>query len=378
MAGARVARGLAITMDGRFTLRVSVLRLACVALTLLLASSFTRADTNARVVSGNTTGEIAQAQANRQKGAHLTADDTIQDLLSHPAFAGFGRLLLPWDDRTYDDGMRLRDVGSLLPYHTHVDPATVVTGLNHMIDDVNSGKTVFYDFYTDDEKAEQPAKSNTGLFFFRGQPGAPFAVISPGGGFSYVGSVHEGFPYAVAISKQGYNAFVLRYRAGSGGAVATRDLAAAISYVFRNAQSARRRHRGLFLVGQLGRRQNGGRHRLARGREIWRRRPSQAVGSGDGLHGPFGVLGERAAHLCRRRRARWNRSSICHGKASRGATQDRHGRRVPSVQRSRSWLRSWCRYKRRRMAGPCDPILGEVHRTKHSALGGPAGPRTRH
>ena len=60
-------------------------------------------------------------------------------------------------------------------------------------------------------------------------------MISPGGGFSYVGSVHEGFPYAVAISKQGYNAFVLKYRAGAGGAAATRDLAAAISYIFRNA-----------------------------------------------------------------------------------------------------------------------------------------------
>ena len=60
-------------------------------------------------------------------------------------------------------------------------------------------------------------------------------MVSPGGGFSYVGSVHEGFPYAVAISKQGYNAFVLKYRAGAGGTVATRDLAAALSYIFRNA-----------------------------------------------------------------------------------------------------------------------------------------------
>jgi acetyl esterase/lipase len=105
-----------------------------------------------------------------------------------------------------------------------------------MIDDVNNGYTIFYEFYTEEEK-EQRAKSNTGLFFFRGKPGAPFAVVAPGGGFSYVGSVHEGFPYAVAISKQGYNAFVLRYRAGAGGAVATRDLAAAISYVFRNAKA---------------------------------------------------------------------------------------------------------------------------------------------
>ena len=175
-------------------------------------------------------------QAGRGPGKPLTPEDTIQDLLNHPAFAGFSRLLLPWDDRTYDNTMRLRNLDSLLPYHSHVDPTTVVSALNHMIDDVNNGKIVFYEFYTEEEKKEQRATANTGLFFFRGKPGAPFAVIAPGGGFSYVGSVHEGFPYAVAISKQGYNAFVLRYRAGSGGAVATRDLAAAISYVFRNAK----------------------------------------------------------------------------------------------------------------------------------------------
>ena len=167
----------------------------------------------------------------------LTADATIQDLLNHPAFAGFGRLLLPWDDRTYDNSLRLRNIDSLLPDHSHVDPATVVNGLNHMIDDVSQGRRVFYDFYTTEQKNEERTRSNAGLFFFRGKPGAPFAIISPGGGFSYVGSVHEGFPYAVAISKQGYNAFVLKYRAGAGGTVATSDLAAAISYVVRNAKT---------------------------------------------------------------------------------------------------------------------------------------------
>ena len=170
-------------------------------------------------------------------GRLLAPDDTIGDLLKHPTFTGFARLLLPWDDRAYDDGMRLRNIGSLLPYHSAVDPATVVNGLNHMIDDVNSGKTIFYKFYREEETKQEPSKSITGLFFFRGKPGAPFAIISPGGGFSYVASVHEGFPYAVAISKQGYNAFVLKYRVGSGGADATRDLAAAISYVFRNAKT---------------------------------------------------------------------------------------------------------------------------------------------
>ena len=73
------------------------------------------------------------------------------------------------------------------------------------------------------------------MFFFRGKPGAPFAVIAPGGGFAYVGSLHEGFPYAVEISNRGYNAFVLKYRVGRGGSVATEDLAAALSFIIRNA-----------------------------------------------------------------------------------------------------------------------------------------------
>ena len=36
-------------------------------------------------------------------------------------------------------------------------------------------------------------------------------MIAPGGGFTYVASVHEGFPYAVEINKRGFNAFVLLY-----------------------------------------------------------------------------------------------------------------------------------------------------------------------
>lgn len=172
----------------------------------------------------------------RQTAAgRLRVDHTVGDVLKHPAFAGFARLLLPWDDRRYDTTMSLREVGSLLPYHTHVAPAGVAASLNRMIDDAAAGRTVFYDFYTAAEKEAEPARRNTGLFFFRGKPGAPFAVIAPGGGFSYVASVHEGFPYAVEISRSGYNAFVLKYRAGQGGQIATEDLAAALTYIFRNA-----------------------------------------------------------------------------------------------------------------------------------------------
>lgn len=169
------------------------------------------------------------------QGRHLTVQSTVGEILRHKSFAGFARLILPWDDRAYDENLPLTRIGSLLPYHTHVDPPTVISALNRMIDEAAGGKTVFYRFYSDAQMQEAPAKRNTGLFLFRGRPGTPFAVIAPGGGFSYVGSVHEGFPYADVIRSQSYNAFVLKYRVGQGGAVATEDLTAAVSWIFRNA-----------------------------------------------------------------------------------------------------------------------------------------------
>jgi len=171
------------------------------------------------------------------EGGQLGEESTVGDLLRHPAFAGFARLILPWDDRVYDEQMPLTRVGSLLPYHTHVDAETVASGLNRMIEDAARGRTVFYRFYSEAETKQEPTRASTGLFFFRGRPGAPFAVVCPGGGFSYVGSLHEGFPHAAAISSKGNNAFVLKYRAGHGEDVATRDLAAAIRYIHRNAET---------------------------------------------------------------------------------------------------------------------------------------------
>ena len=170
------------------------------------------------------------------QGHPLSINSRLSDLLHHPAFAGFARRLLPWDDRAVDGEMRLSNIGSLLPYHSHVNPTVVVRALNRMIADASQGKTVFFDVYSQAQKRSDPSKEHTGLFFLRGKPGAPFAIIAPGGGFAYVGSVHEGFPYGIDINQQGYNAFVLKYRTGSGGTVATQDLAAAISYIFDNAE----------------------------------------------------------------------------------------------------------------------------------------------
>ncbi|MCU4178509.1 alpha/beta hydrolase [Bosea sp. BH3] len=167
--------------------------------------------------------------------AALTPESTLGELLSHPAFKGFGRRLLPWDDRDVDEQARLSDIGALLPYHTNIDLPSTVAALNRLVADAAAGHQVFYELYDDAERKAEPDKAHAGLFFFRGTPGAPFAIVAPGGGFAYVGSVHEGFPYAAEISRAGLNAFVLKYRAGRGGQIATQDLAAAIGFVFRNA-----------------------------------------------------------------------------------------------------------------------------------------------
>jgi hypothetical protein len=192
-------------------------------------------------------------------------------------------LIFPWDDRKPDGNMHLCEISALLPYHSEVNPTDVVAALSRMIDDANDGKSIFYDFYTEAQKKAEPTKRNAGLFFFRGKPGAPFAIVCPGGGFAYVASLHEGFPYAAQISKSGYNVFVLKYRAGIGGAAATQDLAAALSYMFRNAKTL-----GVtvanYSLWQFGRRENGCLYRHSRNRILWRRRPSKAIGCGDSLH----------------------------------------------------------------------------------------------
>lgn len=131
--------------------------------------------------------------------------------------------------------MKLSNMASLMPYHSHVNPQNSVDALNRLMDDVSSGKQVFYDFYTEEERAQDPSKEDTGLFFYRGEEGAPFAVQCEGGGFSYVGSLHESMSHCVEVNQHGYNAFAIKYRAG-GGQYAAEDLAAAISFILAHAE----------------------------------------------------------------------------------------------------------------------------------------------
>lgn len=171
----------------------------------------------------------------KKESFHVNADTRVMDVISHPAFGTYGRFLFPMGSRKPGGDMTLEQIDSLLPYHSHIDVDTTLDILNSMIDEVGSGETIFYDIYTEEEKNLDPSKEETGLFFFRGEEDAPFAVVNAGGGFSYVGSIHESFPHALELSRRGYNAFALQYRTG-GADAACEDLAAAISFVFDHAK----------------------------------------------------------------------------------------------------------------------------------------------
>lgn len=160
-----------------------------------------------------------------------TVDTAISDVVNDPAFEGYGRLIFPVDDWYYSGNT----LGQLhLTYYSNIDPNATVEIANYMKEHAAAGDTIFYDIYTDEEKAADPAKEDTGLFFFKGNPGERFAVCNAGGAFAYVGAIHDSFPHALELSKQGYNAFALIYRPGAQ--TACEDLARAIQFVFEHAE----------------------------------------------------------------------------------------------------------------------------------------------
>lgn len=155
-----------------------------------------------------------QEPAQREPTGPFTADTPVEAVLQDEVFGDYGRLLFPVDTG-YWSGDTLGELQ--LTWYNNIDPEETVEIVNTLWQRAEAGETVFYDIYTEEEKAQDPDKADTGLFFFKGEAGAPFAVCNAGGGFAYVGAMQDSFPHALELSKRGYNAFALIYGPGAFG-----------------------------------------------------------------------------------------------------------------------------------------------------------------
>ena len=159
----------------------------------------------------------------------VSASTRVVDVVNDPVLGEAGRLLFPAEG-WYWSGDTL---GSLsYTWYMRLDTQTTVDVVNRLRADAAAGGQVFYDIYTEAEKRADPAKRDTGLYFFRGDPGARVAIVSAGGGFAYVGAMQDSFPHCLALSRKGYNAFALVYRPGAQ--TACEDLARAIAFIYQH------------------------------------------------------------------------------------------------------------------------------------------------
>lgn len=180
---------------------------------------------------------VQGAEATLQQTAipekYYTENSKVTEVMRDPAFGDYGHLIFPVDIAISED-LELKDVEDILPWYSEVNPKKTVEIVNYMKDRVTDGEQIFYDIYSEEEKEVDPAKEDTGLFFFRGDPGAKTAIVNAGGGFMYVAAMHDSFPQALELAKNGYNAFALIYRPGAD--TACEDLARAIAYLHEYAQ----------------------------------------------------------------------------------------------------------------------------------------------
>ena len=160
-----------------------------------------------------------------------TENSLINDVINDPVFEDYGRLLFPVDSNFFS-GKTLKDLK--LTWYSNISPKDTVDVVNFLYNRAKIGEKVFYNIYTDEEIAKDKEKANTGLFFFRGNDNEKFAICNAGGGFAFVGAMHDSFPHALELSKKGYNAFALIYRPGSN--TGCEDLARAISFIIDNAK----------------------------------------------------------------------------------------------------------------------------------------------
>ena len=87
-------------------------------------------------------------------------DTEIAEVTADPVFGDYGRLIFPVDGWYYSGNT----LGNLsLTWYNNIDPDKTVEIANYLRDHAEAGDTVSYDIYSEEEKAADPDKEDTGL-----------------------------------------------------------------------------------------------------------------------------------------------------------------------------------------------------------------------
>ena len=146
-----------------------------------------------------------------------TKEDKVGFFMQHPIFGGFYHMFFNLEDNAlkaiapakYKDFMQAQ--GRAEQTDTALDAFNYLTGL------VEKGQAKLVSgLYPQEAMKDHPDRSHlTGMFYY-GQPGKPFAIVVPGGGFISNVTDCEGYPIAMELHKMGYSVFVLSYRQATG------------------------------------------------------------------------------------------------------------------------------------------------------------------
>ncbi|MBE6424129.1 alpha/beta hydrolase [Succinivibrio dextrinosolvens] len=163
---------------------------------------------------------------------HFNAKNTIEDVLNYPGFKPFAKILMP-NTKQSDLAVHLDELQNIMSIHHNITTDNTLESLDYLASRIENKERVFYPIYSKEDIKADPTLEDTGLYFFRGDENAPFAIILPGG-YSYRSTIHEGLPIALRVSNAGFNAFVLSYRSGNL-IKGSKDLITAINFVRNNA-----------------------------------------------------------------------------------------------------------------------------------------------